>query len=81
MPSNIWPRLDIGYRGTSLYEESPAVTDGDLITAPGTAPLEFAEHIFRRLNLYAPAVLDAWCGLFKTGKPEYFGALMQTAEA
>jgi len=70
-----------GYRGASFYEDSPAVTDGNLITAAGTAPLEFAEHIFRRLNLYSPAVLDAWYGLFKTGKPEYFGALMQAAEA
>lgn len=70
-----------GYRGASFYEDSPAVTDGDLITAPGTAPLEFAQHIFQRLNLYPPAVLEAWYGLFKTGKPEYFAALMQTAEA
>lgn len=70
-----------GYRGASFYEESPAVTDDNLITAPGTAPLEFAQHIFQRLNLYSPEVLDAWYGLFKTGKPEYFGALMQVAEA
>ena len=70
-----------GYRGASLYEESPVVTDGNLITAPGTAPLEFAQHIFQRLNLYPPAVLDAWYGLFKTGEPEYFGALMQATEA
>ena len=68
-----------GYRGTALYEDSPAVSDGNLITASGTAPLEFAQHIFRRLNLYAPAVLDAWYGLFKTGKPEYFHSLMQAA--
>lgn len=70
-----------GYRGASFYEDSPAVTDGNLITAPGMAPLEFAQHIFRRLNIYPPAVLDAWYGLFKTGKPEYFGALMQAVEA
>ncbi len=69
------------YRGLSLYEESPAVTDGDLITASGLAPIDFAQHIFRRLNLYRPAVLDAWYGLFKTGKPEYFSALMQATNA
>lgn len=34
-------------------------------------------HIFRCLNVYRPAVLDAWYGLFKTGKPEYFGVLIQ----
>lgn len=69
------------YRGGSLYEESPAVTDGDLITASGIAPIDFAQHIFRRLNLYRSPVLDAWYGLFKTGRPEYFGALMQAANA
>lgn len=65
------------YRGGSLYEEAPAVTDDTLITAPGAAAIEFALHIFRRLNLFTPAVLDAWYGLHKTGKPEYFAALMQ----
>lgn len=70
-----------GYRGASFYEESPAVSDGKLITASGMAPIEFAQHIFQRLNLYLPAVLDAWYGLFKTGKPEYYSALMQAAKA
>lgn len=69
------------YRGGSLYEDAPAVTDDTLITAPGTAPIEFALHIFRRLNLYTPAVLDAWYGLHKTGKPEYYAALMQAVSA
>ena len=69
------------YRGVSLYEEAPAVTDGNLITAPGTAPIDFAYHIFQRLNLYRAPVLDAWYGLYKTGKPEYFDALMQAANA
>jgi len=69
------------YQGVSLYEDSPAITDGNLITASGIAPIEFAQHIFRRLSLYSPPVLDAWYGLFKTGKPEYFGALMQAANA
>lgn len=70
-----------GYRGAELYEDSPAVTDGNLITASGTAPVDFASHIFRRLDLYTAPVLDAWYGLFKTGRPEYFGALMQAAKA
>jgi putative intracellular protease/amidase len=66
------------YRGAGLYEDAPAVTDEDLITASGTAALEFAQHIFRRLGLYTPAVLEAWYGLFKTGRPEYFAALLRT---
>jgi putative intracellular protease/amidase len=70
-----------GYRGMALYEDVPAVTDDNLITASGIAPIDFAQHIFRRLGLYTPQVLDAWYGLFKTGRAEYFGALMQAANA
>lgn len=70
-----------GYRGQSFYEEAPAVTDDDIITASGTAPVDFAQHIFSRLDLYPPDVLDAWYGLFKTGHREYFDALMRAVSA
>jgi putative intracellular protease/amidase len=66
-----------GYRGGELYREEAAVTDGDLITAASMAPLEFAYHIYRRLDLYAPDVLEAWYGLFSTRKPEYFAELLR----
>lgn len=66
-----------GYAGAQLYQDEPAVTDGDLITAASMAPLEFAYHIFRRLDLYAPDVLEAWYGLFSTRKPEYFAELVR----
>ncbi|RFO98987.1 glutamine amidotransferase [Rhodoferax lacus] len=67
------------YQGKAFYvcDDSLAVTDGDLITASGLAPIDFAQHIFKKLNLYSSQVLDAWYGLYKTGKAEYFGALMQ----
>ena len=66
-----------GYLGGALYQDEPAVTDGDLITAASMAPLEFAYHIYRRLGLYAPDVLEAWYGLFSTRKPEYFAELVR----
>jgi len=69
------------YLGAELYEDAPAVTDRNLITAPAMAPVDFAYHIFRRLDIYAPAVLEAWYGLFKTGRAEYFGALMKAINA
>jgi len=69
-----------GYRGGELYQEDPAVTDGDVITAASMAPLEFAYHIYRRLDLYAPDVLEAWYGLFSTRKPEYFAELMRDGQ-
>lgn len=64
------------YKGTALYEKTPAVTDNHLITSSGMAPVDFAYHIFKRLDIYTPSVLEAWYGLFKTGRPEYFEELM-----
>ena len=64
------------YLGAALYEDAPAVTDGDVITASGIAPVDFARHIFCRLDLYAKPVLDAWYNLFKTGRREYFHELV-----
>ena len=67
------------YKGAPLYEQAPAVTDGHLITASGMAPVDFAYHIFQALEIYTPHVLDAWYGLFTTGRPEYFWELMNAA--
>ena len=64
------------YRGESAYVNVPAVTEGNLITASGLAPVEFAFHIFQKLDVMTPATLEAWYGLFTTRKPEYFSALM-----
>jgi len=64
------------YRGENHYVNEPAVTDDNLITASGLAPVEFAYHVFRRLDVMAPATLEAWHGLFTTRQPEYFYALM-----
>lgn len=70
------------YRGEALYlADQFAVTDGNLITAGGTAPLEFAYHIFQKLEVYTPQVLDAWYGLYKTHDPAYFFALTEAAAA
>ncbi|HEY8527700.1 MAG TPA: DJ-1/PfpI family protein [Acidimicrobiales bacterium] len=70
-----------GYAGADRYRDEPAVTDGDLITASGVAPVEFARAIFRRLDLYEPAVLDAWTKLYGQGDPEGYAELMAAAPA
>ena len=64
------------YRGVDHYVNEPAVTDGNLITATGLAPVEFAYQVFRSLDVMTPATLEAWHGLFATRQPEYFYALM-----
>jgi putative intracellular protease/amidase len=56
-----------GYRGGKFYCDVPAITDEGVITASGTAPLEFAREIFRTLDLYSDSCLEAWYTLFKFG--------------
>lgn len=64
------------YKGERYYVNEPAVTDDNLITASGLALVEFAYQVFRKLDVMAPATLEAWHGLFTTRKPDFFYALM-----
>ncbi len=57
--------ISSGYRGTAFYCGVPAVTDSNVITATGLAPVDFAREIFKALNLYSPATLEAWYAMFK----------------
>lgn len=66
------------YRGEKYYEMQPAVTDGNLITASGTAPLEFAKHVLKVLDVFAPATLNSWFNLYKTHESKYFFELMNS---
>lgn len=70
-----------GYAGAEQYVDAPALRAGDLITASGTAPIDFARAIFERLDLYAPEVLDAWYALYEHGDPAGFYALASSETA
>lgn len=70
-----------GYAGQAHYAGGRAFSDGDLITASGTAPVEFARLIFERLELYDPPVLEAWYRLYSTGHASAFYALEAGGEA
>jgi hypothetical protein len=63
--------------GGKHYQEVPAITDGDIITASATAPIEFAYHVFKKLGIYSRETLEAWYGLYKTGELEYFWELQK----
>ncbi len=69
------------YRGEYLFRDRPAVADGNLITAPGVAPLEFAFEVIKKLDVFTPTVLDNWYCYYKTQDPRYIAALMQELEA
>ena len=66
-----------GYQGVALYQQQRAVTDGNLITAGATSPIEFAYHIFQKLGVYDAPTLEAWYGLYSTGDSAYFHKLTQ----
>jgi putative intracellular protease/amidase len=55
------------YKGEKHYEKSLAVTDNNLITAAGIAPIEFAKEIFKQVKLYDDDNIEKWYQLFKNG--------------
>lgn len=43
------------YRGEALYRDQPqAVSDGKIVTAPGSAPITFTKEILKALDLWTP---------------------------
>ena len=70
-----------GYAGADRYLDERVVEDGDVITAPATAPVDFGAAVFRRLELFPPATIDAWYGLYTTGERRYFDALVGQSTA
>jgi putative intracellular protease/amidase len=65
-----------GYKGQDYYIDQPAVADGNLITAGCTGALPWAKQIIERLDVFAPATLEAWYDYFRTGEAGHFFALM-----
>lgn len=73
--------LKSNYQGVEYYIDELSVSDAGIITASGTAPLEFARDIFKELNLYKTEVLEAWYKLFKTSSPAAFTEFMNALGA
>lgn len=55
------------YHGEKYYENVLAITDHNIITACGVAPIEFAQEIFHYIELLNPFELKKWFQLFKNG--------------
>ncbi|MDN5760928.1 MAG: DJ-1/PfpI family protein [Microlunatus sp.] len=64
------------YRGADRYSDAKTVSDGGLITAPATAPVDFARAVFEALEVFPSPVLDAWYGLYTTGERRFYDALV-----
>jgi putative intracellular protease/amidase len=67
------------YTGHARYKNELVVTDGDLITAAGIAPVEFALAIFERLAFYNRAINDNWYLLYGQQDAAGFFGLMDAA--
>lgn len=68
------------YNGAKYYKNEAAVTDGNLITASGTAPLEFAQHVLEVLDVFSPKTLEFWYKLNKTPEAKYYYELMSSIQ-
>ena len=66
------------YHGEENFQFQSAVTDGDLITASGTAPIELAYQVFKRLDVFSVQTLNYWYQLHKMQDSQYFYKLMQS---
>jgi len=66
------------YSGEKLYSNELAVTDGNLITAAGHAPLEFSYEVFKRTSLMREKTAKAWFELFRTREARFFYDLMES---
>ena len=66
------------YKASDNYEDCLAVCDGNLITASGLAPLEFAYEILKRIDVMKEETLTAWYKLYSMKESKYFFALMES---
>jgi putative intracellular protease/amidase len=68
------------YKGENHYVCEPAVTDSNLITASGLAPIEFAFQIMKKLNVLHPSTLEAWYQLYTTRETVYYHKLVESLQ-
>lgn len=64
------------YNGEKYYKMESVVSDENLITASGIAPLEFTIHVLKVLDVFKEEALNSWINLYKTNDSKYFFELM-----
>lgn len=68
-----------GYGGAAHYRPELAVTDRNVVTASGIAPVEFAREALALIEAYEPSVLASWYKLYGQHDPAGFFELMEAA--
>ena len=66
------------YSGEKYYKMEAAVSDENLITASGIAPLEFTIQVLKVLDVFKEEALTSWLNLYKTNDSKYFFELMNS---
>lgn len=66
------------YRGEEFFEMKSAVSDENLITASGIAPLDFTREVLKWADVFETDTLEYWYKLDKTHKSEYFYQLIES---
>lgn len=66
------------YKGEEFYEAESAVSDANLVTSSGIAPLEFAVEVLEKLDVFATDALRSWYSLNKAHQSEDFFQLMNS---
>ncbi|NOU97732.1 glutamine amidotransferase [Paenibacillus sp. LMG 31456] len=67
---NTLPYLKQGaphYRGEAYYVNAQSVSDSFLITANGSAAIEFSKHILEKLGILEGEQLEQWYDIYKKG--------------
>ena len=68
------------YKGEKFHALETVVSDVNLVTASGMAPLEFAREVLKILDVFSPETLDSWYHLNHTHQTEYFFQLMNSID-
>ncbi|HBG3259546.1 TPA: glutamine amidotransferase [Clostridioides difficile] len=64
------------YSGEKYYKTESVVSDENLVTASGIAPLEFTFQVLKLLDVFESEALNSWLNLYKTHDLKYFFELM-----
>lgn len=65
--ANLQQWAGVNYTGTAHYLKRPAVRDHNIITANGTAPLEFTKEILLALQVAPKNTIIEWYRFYKLG--------------
>lgn len=60
------------YFGEKLYQDKLALTEKNLITASGIAPIEFSFEVLKLLNVFREKTLESWYNLYTKKEKNIF---------